>query len=252
MMVAPAASARLHSARSWTSTRAASCRPSRCRQRRQRAIVERGDDQQDRVGAGRARFEQLIFVDDEVLAQQRNADRLLAPRRDDRASRRRIPARSGPKSPRRRRARSPSAIVNRVVGGPQHASRRRSALALGDHVDRSAARQRAPRRRRIWVRAPWRGARPRRAARAPSPHPRGCAWRPTIASSRSGVALTRLLRRDSTPQSIASARPRPRRCRSRPPPCAMPALTVSACAGDKQRRAGIEQHHVALAARPRR
>jgi hypothetical protein len=34
-------------------------------------MVERGDDQQDRVGAGCPRLEQLIFIDDEVLAQER-------------------------------------------------------------------------------------------------------------------------------------------------------------------------------------
>ena len=34
-------------------------------------VVERGDDQQDRVGAGRRRLVELVGVDDEVLAQDR-------------------------------------------------------------------------------------------------------------------------------------------------------------------------------------
>ena len=34
-------------------------------------VVERGDDQQDRVGAQRARLGDLVLVDDEVLAQRR-------------------------------------------------------------------------------------------------------------------------------------------------------------------------------------
>ena len=35
--------------------------------------LERGDDQQDRVGARRGRLVQLVRVDDEVLAQHRQA-----------------------------------------------------------------------------------------------------------------------------------------------------------------------------------
>jgi ribosomal protein L19E len=36
-------------------------------------IRERGRDQQDRVGAVRARFDNLVLIDDEVLAQARKA-----------------------------------------------------------------------------------------------------------------------------------------------------------------------------------
>jgi hypothetical protein len=38
-------------------------------------VVERCDNQQDRIGPGCARFENLEPVDDEVLAQARNPDR---------------------------------------------------------------------------------------------------------------------------------------------------------------------------------
>ena len=37
----------------------------------QRALIERGHDQQDRVGPGGERFAHLIGVDHEVLAQHR-------------------------------------------------------------------------------------------------------------------------------------------------------------------------------------
>ena len=36
-------------------------------------VVERGDDQQDRVGADRARFGDLPRIDHEILAQDRQA-----------------------------------------------------------------------------------------------------------------------------------------------------------------------------------
>src|SRR5205085_2964727 len=36
---------------------------------------QRRDDEQNRVGAGNLRLEQLVFRDDEVLAEQRQADR---------------------------------------------------------------------------------------------------------------------------------------------------------------------------------
>ena len=40
-------------------------------QRGQVVVVERGDDEQDRVGAGHRRLVHLVGVDDEVLAQDR-------------------------------------------------------------------------------------------------------------------------------------------------------------------------------------
>ena len=55
-------------ARSSPSSRASSCSA------RSSPRVERGDDQQDRVGAGRDRLVHLVGVDDEVLAQERQAD----------------------------------------------------------------------------------------------------------------------------------------------------------------------------------
>ena len=44
-------------------------------ERREPGVVERGDDQQDRVGAERARLRDLVFVDDEFLAQRRQRAR---------------------------------------------------------------------------------------------------------------------------------------------------------------------------------
>jgi hypothetical protein len=41
-------------------------------------VVERRDDQQDRVGAHRARFGDLVLVDDEILAQHRQSARARA------------------------------------------------------------------------------------------------------------------------------------------------------------------------------
>ena len=53
-----------------------------------RAALERGDDQQDRVGARGRRLVDLVGVDDEVLAQDRQRSRPRAPRAGRRASRR--------------------------------------------------------------------------------------------------------------------------------------------------------------------
>ena len=50
--------------------------------------LERGDDQQDRVGAGGRRLVELVGVDDEVLAQDRQVASPRAPRAGRRASRR--------------------------------------------------------------------------------------------------------------------------------------------------------------------
>ena len=47
----------------------------RCVQSHELLLVERGDDQQHRVGARRTRLEQLVLVHDEVLAQERNLHR---------------------------------------------------------------------------------------------------------------------------------------------------------------------------------
>ena len=50
-------------------------------ERGQLRIVERRDDQQDRVGAQRARLGDLVLVDDEFLAQRRQRARRA--RRDE-------------------------------------------------------------------------------------------------------------------------------------------------------------------------
>ena len=57
---------------SWTSTSTSRSSAARLAvQRAEVACVERGDDQQHRVGAGRRRLVHLVGVDDEVLAQDR-------------------------------------------------------------------------------------------------------------------------------------------------------------------------------------
>ena len=42
----------------------------------QQSIVEGGDDQQDRVRAGGSGLEQLVLVDEKILAEQRHRHRL--------------------------------------------------------------------------------------------------------------------------------------------------------------------------------
>jgi hypothetical protein len=44
---------------------------SRRLQRREPRVVERSDDEQDAIGAKRARLDDLVLVDDEILAQHR-------------------------------------------------------------------------------------------------------------------------------------------------------------------------------------
>ena len=53
-------------------------------ERREPRVVVRRDDQQDGVGAHRARLGDLILVDDEILAQHRQASTRRAPPRDAR------------------------------------------------------------------------------------------------------------------------------------------------------------------------
>ena len=90
---------------------------------RELARLERGDDQQHRVGAGGRRLVQLVGVDDEVLAQDRQRASPRAPRAGRRASRRSAAPRSGPTAPPRRRARR----------------RRRSRSTVGALADRRPA-----------------------------------------------------------------------------------------------------------------
>ena len=61
-------------------------------QRRERRVGERRDDEQDRVGARRSRLGDLVAVDDEVLAQ----DRQLAGRARGAPGRRGAPPKNGP------------------------------------------------------------------------------------------------------------------------------------------------------------
>ena len=97
--------------------------PPHAHQRDELRLVERGHDQQDRVGAGGCCLGHLIGVDDEVLAQQRRCDGLphgrevrerpveehrLGQHRQRHGASRFIAARDG----------------DRVVGGSEHAARR--------------------------------------------------------------------------------------------------------------------------------
>ena len=81
---------RSSSSSSWTSTSTSrsSSRASRVQRARASLALERGDDQQDRVGAGDRRLVELVAVDDEVLAQDRQVASPRAPRAGRRASRR--------------------------------------------------------------------------------------------------------------------------------------------------------------------
>src|SRR3546814_14280351 len=54
------------------------------RQRGQAIVVERGDDQQDAVGADRARLDHLVGIDDEILAQYRQRAGLARLRSEER------------------------------------------------------------------------------------------------------------------------------------------------------------------------
>jgi hypothetical protein len=110
-------------------------------QRLERSRLERPDNQQDRIGAGGRRLQDLVALDDEILAQQRHANgrpnrfqvreravekRGLREHRD----RRRPGCRVGPR------------MIRRVVLLPQDPARRRSPLALRDHARRGAVPQR--------------------------------------------------------------------------------------------------------------
>ena len=96
------------------------------------ALVERGHDQQDRVGARRQRLVELVGVDDEVLAQDRQ--------RRSRARRPQIVERSAEARPLgedRQRCRAAALVAADDVLEPQvrsdHAGGWRAPLVLGDH-----------------------------------------------------------------------------------------------------------------------
>jgi hypothetical protein len=46
----------------------------RCHQLFEERLLQHGDDQQDRISSGRARFMHLVLVEEEILAEQRRAD----------------------------------------------------------------------------------------------------------------------------------------------------------------------------------
>ena len=138
---------------------------------------------------------------------------------------------------------------DRVVDRRQHPARRRAALALGDDVDAPAAAERCLEQ---LARAAWR---PRRGVRAP-PAARARARTSvirrvaaTIVASRSGA----LMRAPPRPSRVGAPRhPVERRARGaridrsgRTPDAVSDRVGAS---GDEQRRAGIEQHHVARCA----
>ena len=171
MIVAPIASATSSSRSSWTSVRTS--RPSASGgvvQLAQPIRRERRHDQQHRVRAGRARLVELVRVDDEVLAQDRNRHRgahrtqileraaeeaLVGEHRDRGGAGGRVAARDR----------------DRIVRLAQHALRGRAALALGDDR-RTRARAARPRSRAAARRTARSGAAPRPAAARARRRPR--------------------------------------------------------------------------------
>ena len=186
---------------SWTSTSVASpsCVGERV-QADQRAGLERRDDQQDRVGAAGQRLVHLVLLDDEVLAQDRQARRRRARR-----------ARSASAPPKRLSsvstdsAAAPRALVGaddvgQLEVGADHAGRRRAALVLGDHREpgRAPARRGTARNRRSDRRAAAR--RPRSALAAG----RAAARRATATRVSATISVsTSLMRVDSLWRELA-------------------------------------------------
>ena len=166
-------------------------------------VVEDRRDQQDAVGADRARLVDLVGVDDEVLAQHRQLAGTRAPARGSSARPGRSARRSAPTG-RPRRARVARGDLGRHEALAQHALARARLLDLGDH--RGAARRRscaaAPRRSpRTIARAPrHRGAatRARAAACAAATSSR------LTATMRSRMSLMRRSPRDLSGFSSAS------------------------------------------------
>ena len=126
------------------------------------ASSSNGGDQQDRVGADRARLEHLPGVDDEVLAQRRQRGR-RACRREIR--RRALEERRVGQHAQRRGA--VALVAGRDLGRPevfaQHALARARLLDLGDH--RGVAGVDATPQARRRSRAPHRSPRPRARTR---------------------------------------------------------------------------------------
>ncbi len=197
-------------------------RPGRARgprvQLRQLAGVERRDDQQDRVGPRRERLVDLVRLDDEVLAQDRQPrDAARAPQVVERA------AEAGRLGEDRERGGAAALVgadhVLELEVLADHAGRGRAALVLGDQREsgpRAARRRKCSPGRRSLRRA---SARRRRRARVELAH--GCvhgasSWvRATKRSSASPRRrVDRRLRRRA-PRPAASRRRRRRRSRRR-------------------------------------
>ena len=218
--------------------------------RRSSRVGERRDDQQHGVGAVRARLEQLILVDDEVLAEQRQRDGVAHARAGDRARRRRTSARSGPTSRPRRHARRPSQSRpgrSRARSTPRDGERRlHSAMTL-----MRSARATAPRETRAPCGTPRRGARleRRRGLALAVAQRRSRRVAATIASQQVGRGRVALMTRSPLRacDALTSARQDARaRCRCRWPPQPGDAVPHRVrAAGDEQRGAGVQQHDVA-------
>ncbi len=202
--------------------------------------MERGDDQQDRVGAGGRGLVDLVRVDDEVLAQHRQLAWPRGPRAGRRASRRSGTARSGPTAPRRRRARR-RARPPHADALADRARRRRAALVLGDHARCRGAS------------APRRTGGPRRGRRAP-PRARGSGTARGGAGRRPRGSSSTMAPRTVMPAPAPGQRHEPlergggaavvdRRLGR-----AHARLERVGAAGDVDRRAGVEHGEVALRA----
>ena len=200
--------------------------------------LERGDDQQDRVGAGGRRLVDLVGVDDEVLAQDRQLRR--------RARLAQVVERAAEveRLGEDRQRRGAAALVGRTIVGDGRAladlaRRRRAALVLGDHRDARAAsaprRTAGPRAARASAASSRAsgtrrgGARPRRAS------PRRCAPARSCAAPAHCVELRRAgrapRRRRRVDRLLGGARRPPRALSARP--------------ADVDRGAGVEHREVA-------
>ena len=200
--------------------------------------LERRDDQQHRVGAGDAASYELVAVDDEVLAQDRERRSPRARRAGRRATRRSVLL--GEDRERGRAAALVGADDPATVAPARISpARRRAALELGDHGGARA-------RERLHERPPRPGAGRARARRAAA---RACG---RDASSRvaSDDRVERVTRRRAAPapaprrRSSAPAAPRrsPRRRPSTPSRSSLPAPA------GVDRGAGVQQREVARAA----
>ena len=196
-------------------------------------IVQRRDDQQDGVGAHRARLRDLVIVDDEILAQRRQAAGA--------ARRRQVFGRAleilavGQHG----QARGAGTVValgdaDGIEFRPQHAAARARLLDLGDHRRAPAGDFRAQRplevarrRRRFAPRRRFRRsvarASPRRPRRAWS---RGCA-RGCLPSARRSRRRASSSARRTRRASCAPRRTRRRRARARCPRRSMPATSAA-------------------------